>query len=311
MGKNQELHDARTAKKDEFYTQLVDVEKEMVNYTNYFEGKIVYCNCDNPRMSAFWEYFHKNFEKLKLKKLVSTYYSEKEPVYKSEYGGGNDQDISDCEKTLLKGNGDFSSEECQDILNGVDIVCSNPPFSLFRRYVSILMQYGKQFIILGNLNAITYKEIFPLIQNNKLWFGPSIHSGDREFMVPEDYPLKAAGYRIDNNGKKYIRVKGVRWFSNLDTNERHKELYLEKAYTKEEFPYYDNYPIINVDKTCNIPKDYFGIMGVPITFFDKYCPDQFEILGIANSARWIGQECFTIIDGKKKYNRLLIRQQEK
>ena len=310
MSKNNELYNARKSKKDEFYTQLIDIEKEMIYYIKYFENKIIYCNCDNPLISNFWVYFHKNFKAFKLKKLIATYYDSKEHSYKMEYCGGNDKDINNGIKTSLQSNGDFACEECINILKESDIICTNPPFSLFQRFVSILTQYNKKFIILGNLNAITYKEIFPLIKDNKLWFGPSIHSGDREFMVPDDYPLNAAGYRIDKDGNKYIRVKGVRWFSNLDTNQRHKQLNLKETYKPEIFPCYDNYNIINVDRTCNIPSDYFDIMGVPITFFDKYCPEQFEILGISNSARWIGYECFTIINGKKKYNRLLIRRKK-
>lgn len=178
----------------------------------------------------------------------------------------------------LHGDGDFRSAECIELLKQADIVVTNPPFSLFREYVAQLIAYNKKFLIIGNQNAITYKEIFPLIKGNKLWLGCSIHSGDREFGVPDDYPLMAANSRIDENGKKYIRVKGVRWFTNLDYKERHEELILYKRYNPEEYPKYDNYDAINVDKTADIPCDYDGVMGVPITFLDKYNPEQFEIV---------------------------------
>jgi hypothetical protein len=210
--------------------------------------------------------------------------------------------------TTLKGNGDFRSDECIELLKQADIVVTNPPFSLFREYVAQLVQYDKKFIIIGNVNSITYKEIFPLIKENRLWLGASIHSGDREFAVPDSYPLNAAGYRVDENGKKYIRVKGVRWFTNLDYPERHEELVLYKRYTPEEYPKYDNYDAINVDKTVEIPYDYDGIMGVPITFIDKYNPEQFEILG--DSRFHDGQDFsddINVLNGKTLYRRILIR----
>ena len=181
--------------------------------------------------------------------------------------------------TLLDGDGDFRSEESIGFLKEADVVVTNPPFSLFREFIAQLMEYKKDFIIIGNQNAISYKEIFPLLRDNKMWLGQSIHSGDREFRVPKDYPLDAAGARTDINGNKYIRVKGVRWYTNIDYSERHEDLILYKRYSSESYPKYDNYDAINVDKTVDIPKDYFGIMGVPITFLDKYNPDQFEIIG--------------------------------
>ena len=214
--------------------------------------------------------------------LFSQHDSER-AIYLEYYGDKNNNKTPDVEEIgvqYLKGDGDFRSEESIALLKQADIVVTNPPFSLFREYVAQLIQYDKKFIILGNLNAITYKEIFPLIKKNKLWFGPSIHSGDREFGVPDNYPLKAAGYRIDKNGRKFIRVKGIRWFTNLDYNERHEDLILYKTYNPEDYPKYDNYDAINVDKTKEIPMDYQGAMGVPITFLDKYNPDQFEIIGI-------------------------------
>ena len=289
---NSSLHQAKNAKKDEFYTQLTDIEKELRHYKEHFKDKVVYCNCDDPRVSSFFHYFSYNFEHLGLKKLITTCYKNQErdlfsrndsekAIYLEYDGDKNDNRIPDPEEIgirHLQGDGDFRNKECIELLKQVDIVVTNPPFSLFREYVAQLIEYDKQFLIIGNLNAITYKEIFKLIKENKIWLGESIHSGDREFGVPDDYPLKAAGYRIDNEGKKYIRVKGVRWFTNLDYKERHEDLILYKKYTPEEYPQYDNYDAINVDKTKDIPVDYQGAMGVPITFMDKFNPEQFEII---------------------------------
>jgi len=232
-------------------------------------------------------------------------------TYKLEYCGGNDNDITVGEKTILKNNGDFRSEECIEILKEADIVVTNPPFSLFREYVAQLIEYNKKFLIIGNVNAITYKEIFRLIKENKIWMGLSIHSGDREFRVPDYYPLNAAGFRIDENGIKYIRIKGVRWFTNLDYKERHENLILYKKYNMTDYPIYDNYDAINVDETKNIPMDYDGVMGVPITFLDKYNPDQFEILGID---RYIENNPHYghrfKINGREIYARILIKRKK-
>ena len=330
---NSSLTEAKRAKKDEFYTQLADIESELRHYREHFRGKSVFCNCDDPYESNFFRYFALNFNKLGLKELVATCYkgspivgtelrlSTRSP-YKvrirevADFDGNGAIDLADVallrrtrknELTELKGDGDFRSPECVELLKKADVVVTNPPFSLFREYVAQLIEHGKKFVIIGNVNAITYKEIFPLIKDNRIWFGASIHSGDREFEIPQDYPISAAGFRIDGNGRKFIRVKGVRWFTNLDYSERHENLILYKRYTPEAFPRYDNYDAINVDKTSEIPCDYEGIMGVPITFLDKYNPEQFEILGIANSARWIGYECLTIIKKKNIYNRIIIR----
>ena len=284
MAKNADLNKANQAKKDEFYTQLTDIEKEMRHYREHFRGKVVFCNCDDPEWSNFWRYFQLNFYELGLKKLISTHYEENKPSYRMDIvntDNGEQCGIPDYVKTPLKQNGDFRSPECIEILKEADIVITNPPFSLFREYIAQLIEYKKHFIILGNVNAITYKEVFPLIMNNQVWFGASIHSGDREFLVPDTYPLNASGYRIDADGKKYIRVKGVRWFTNLDYEERHELLPLYKYYTPEEYPHYDNYDAIEVSKTAEIPCDYDGVMGVPITYIDKYNPDQFEIIGMA------------------------------
>ena len=299
---NNNLHKAKDSKKDEFYTQLSDIENELKHYKTHFKDKIVYCNCDDPRVSNFFQYFSYNFEALGLKKLITTCYknqdaelfsqNESEQAIYLEYEGdknGNQvPDISEIGIRSLSGDGDFRSAECIELLKQADIVVTNPPFSLFREYVAQLIKYEKKFIIIGNLNAVTYKDIFKLVKENKLWFGKSIHSGDREFRVPNDYPLNAAGSRTDDDGNKYIRVKGVRWYTNLDYLERHEDLLLFKEYTPEEYPTYDNYDAINVDVTKNIPKDYKGAMGVPITFLDKYNPDQFEIDTLG-----IGEDNFT------------------
>ena len=292
---NKNLRDASKAKKDEFYTQLSDIEKELGHYEKHFKNKVVFCNCDDPWVSNFFHYFSYNFEKLGLKKLITTCYKNQQPdlfsqnnsekaIYLEYTGDKNDDKIPNPEEIgikHLKGDGDFRSPECIELLKQADIVVTNPPFSLFREYAARLVEYDKKFIIIGNLNAITYKEIFKLIKENKIWLGHSIHSGDREFGVPDDYPLNAASSRIDENGKKYIRVKGVRWYTNLDYEERHEDLPLyEKYYGNEDkYPKYDNYDAINIDKTKEIPEDYTGAMGVPITFLDKYNPEQFDIIG--------------------------------
>jgi hypothetical protein len=208
--------------------------------------------------------------------------------------------------SILKGNGDFRSEECVELLKQADIVVTNPPFSLFREYLAQLVKYDKEFIILGNMNAITYKEVFPLIKENKIWFGASIHSGDREFQVPESYPLNAAGSRIDENGNKFIRVKGVRWFTNIDYPQRHEDIILYKRYNSEEYPHYDNYDAINVNATNDIPYDYDGAIGVPITFLDKYNPEQFEIIKFRKG----DDEKDLSINGKCPYFRILIRKKK-
>ena len=314
---NANLHKAKNAKNDEFYTQLTDVSKEMMYYKEHFKDKIVFCNCDDPAWSAFWEYFHLNFAELGLKKLISTYYDKTKPTYKMEYSGGDDNDIKAGVKTPLEGNGDFRNKECLDLLDECDIVVTNPPFSLFREYVAVLMEHKKKFIILGNMNALTYKEIFPLIRDNQLWYGASIHSGDRKFYVPDNYPLEAAGCGVDEDGKRYIRVKGVRWYTNMDYSARHEELKLWKTYNESDFPKYENYDAINVNKYSEIPVDYNGVMGVPITILDFYCPEQFDILGI--SASWDETDIMKclklsethrhapIMNGKEVYRRIFIR----
>lgn len=301
---NKKLRTAKIDKKDEFYTQLSDIEKEIKHYRKHFKGKTVLCNCDDPRVSNFFHFFSYNFEKLGLKKLITTCFksqdrdlfsinNSEQAIYLEYTGDKNGDNIPNPDEIgirHLKGDGDFRSAECIALLKQADIVVTNPPFSLFREYISQLEQHNKKFVIIGNLNALTYRDIFKLVKEDKLWFGHSIHSGDREFRVPAYYPLNAAGSRVDEQGNKFIRVKGVRWFTNLDYDERHEDLILYKSYSKKEFPKYENFDAININKTKDIPMDYEGYMGVPITFLDKFNPDQFQIigLGISNSGLGIG-----------------------
>ena len=319
MAKNSGLSKAKNAKKDEFYTSYEVIQAEINHYEDKFKNKTVLCNCDDPFESNFCKFFLRNFNYLKLKRLICTSYStspivgqhltlvgwNEEPIKRgngyvmdiSEVPMANGRGVSDSDidsllksknsgVKKLKGDGDFRSDECIEYMKQADVVITNPPFSLFREYVAQLIEYEKNFLIIGNVNAITYKEIFPLIKDNKMWLGASIHSGDRKFYVPDDYPLKASGCGEDENGRKFIRVKGVRWFTNLDYTKRHEELVLYKKYygNEEEYPKYDNYDAINVDKTADIPCDYFEYMAVPITYTDKYNPDQFEIIN-ANDIR--------------------------
>ena len=361
---NSDLSAAKKAKKDEFYTDLVDIQKEISNYPDKFKNKVVFCNCDDPFESNFIKYFLMNFNRLGLKELIAAGYKISS-VGVAEVGTTNtsyalrvtdtskylvgeqkDLDLAGARRFLqtegervkipLVGNtaldengeqiqisvkepmidedgnpvlnskgkqktktvkqdlyyeaGDFRSDMSLALLKEADIVVTNPAFSTFREFVALLMKHKKQFLIIGNINAITYKEIFPLIRSNELWFGPSISSGDRKFYVPDDYPLDASGCGVDKEGRRFIRVKGVRWFTNIDHAKLHQmlPLNLDCVYECHEdvYPKYDNYDAINVDKTAEIPCDYEGVMGVPITFMDKYNPEQFEILGLAMGATW-------------------------
>ena len=289
------LTKAKLAKKDEFYTQLGDIEREAMHYREYFCGKTVLCNCDDPRVSNFFHYFSYNFEFLGLKKLISICYKNQErdlfttkatdrAIWLEYDGDKNGNRIPDPEEIgihYLDGDGDFRKEESINLLKRADVVVTNPPFSLFREYVAQLVKYDKKFLIIGNVNALKYKEIFPLIKQDKMWLGCSIHSGDREFGVPDDYPLEASSCRIDEKGRKFIRVKGVRWYTNIEHKERHEEMILYRKYDPAVYPKYVNYDAIEVSKTADIPCDYDGVMGVPITFMDKYNPDQFEIVGMS------------------------------
>lgn len=289
MAGNTNLHKANKAKKDEFYTQLSDIENELKHYKDHFKGKVVLCNCDDPRVSNFFTYFSLNFEKLGLKKLITTCYKSSDMElfstnsdvralcleYCGDKNGNSVPDVEEIGVRELKGDGDFRSKECIELLKEADIVVTNPPFSLFREYVAQLMEYDKKFIIVGHQNALGYKEIFPYIKNNRIWLGYGFKGGATHFISKYEDTAKSG-----NHKEGMIRVSGVVWFTNLEISKRNEELILYKKYTPEEYPKYENYDAINVDKTADIPMDYYGVMGVPITFLDKYCPEQFEILGL-------------------------------
>ena len=317
---NANLTNAKKAKNDEFYTQLTDIEKEMRHYKDFFKGKVVYCNCDDARESNFFKYFSLNFEHLGLKKLISTGFKADGKgvvlIYEGDKNGNRKVDNEEIVVNELQGNGDFRSAECIEFLKEADVVVTNPPFSLFREYVAQLMEYGKKFLIIGNQNAITYKEIFPYIKNNELWLGLSMNGSNRWFQAPDDYEVKenAAGYKVID-GKKYYFVNGVTWFTNIPHNKRNEELDLYRKYDADAYPKYDNYDAIEVSKVADIPMDYKGVMGVPITFLYKYNPSQFEIIGITENADYLkslyinGCQKYDrpYINGKRIYSRLLIK----
>lgn len=354
MAGNSNLGKAKTGKNDEFYTQLADIEAELKHYRKHFKDKIVFCNCDDPYESNFFKYFAMNFNYLGLKKLIATCYKgspitytqlnmfgdekivrvvkkEKTP-YKIEItevvdaNGDGAVDLTDIEYllqnnkntlSLLNGDGDFRSEECVELLKEVDVVVTNPPFSLFREYVAQLFEYDKKFIIIGNQNAITYKEIFPLLKQNKMWLG--FHCGDMAFTVPEYYEERETRFWIDESGQRWRSMGNICWYTNLDHKKRHEELELYKKYNSVEYPEYDNYKAINIDKVTDIPEDYFGIMGVPVTFLDKYNPEQFEILDANNYKKndkvptkkhGLIKDKDGSINGKPKYARILIRRKQ-
>jgi len=274
------LQKAKDAKEDEFYTQITDIEKELRHYKHHFRDKVIFCNCDDPEYSNFWRYFQLNFYELGLKKLISTHYEESKASYRMDIvsnDSGEQCGIPDFVKTPLIQNGDFRSPECIEILKEADIVITNPPFSLFREYVAILMEYNKKFLIIGNQNAITYKEIFALLKEGKMWLGNN--NGDMEFVVPSYYEPRATRYR-EENGIKYRSMGNTCWFSNLDFAKRHENLILYKDYTPEEYPEYVNYNAINCDNYAVIPNDYYGVIGVPITFLYHHNPEQFEIVAL-------------------------------
>lgn len=317
MSKNNNLHTAKATKNDEFYTQLEDIENELKYYKDYFKGKVVYCNCDgflNKEKSNFFIYFSLNYEFLGLKGLICTKYNPNGKGRKYEYygdlNGNNYPDEEEVFTSELEGDGDFRSEECIGLLKKCDIVCTNPPFSLFRQYVAQLFEYKKDFLIIGNVNAISYKEVFPLIKENKMWLGVSSFNKGMYFGVPDDYTY-ADTYKFDRerNGKKVMRVSSICWFTNLDHKKRHEELVLYKKYNTEEYPKYDNYDAIEVGKTKDIPMDYNGIMGVPITFLDKYCPEQFEIVGqmMTTKVTEFNYGHRFNLNGKEMYARILIK----
>ena len=351
MAKNRNLNTAARAKKDEFYTQLADIERELYHYQKFFKGKVVLCNCDDPYESNFFKYFTIFFTHLELKKLIATCYAGS-PVVQTEldfFGTPNENphfdkrtqaikfevneikdlngdgaaDLLDVRLlletdknsvTYLEGDGDFRSPECIEALKEADIVVTNPPFSLFREYVAQLIRYDKKFLIIGNINCITYKEIFPLIKSNKIWLGYGMGRAISGFNVPETYELYGTEARVDAKGRRIVSTNQCLWLTNIDIVKRHEDIILFKRYADEPelFPHYDNYDAIEVPKTAFIPCDYFGVMGVPITFLDKYNPDQFEILGKIDSGAIdeynLGNP---IINGKNKYKRIAIRRRRR
>ncbi len=316
---NQTLHIAKSAKKDEFYTQLSDIESELRYYEKHFKNKVVFCNCDDPRNSNFFNYFAYSFEKLGLKRLITTCYKNQETdlffqeetekaVFLEYTGDKNGNKIPDAEEIglkPLKGDGDFRSKESIALLKQADIVVTNPPFSLFREYVDQLVKYDKKFLIIGNINAITYKEIFKLIKENKAWLGVNMGRGISGFIVPDHYELYGTETRIDEFGNRIISPNNCLWLTNLDTFKRHEDILLTKKYygRETEYPKFDNYDAINVNKTQDIPLDYKGVMGVPITFLHKYNPEQFELIKFRKG----NDEKDLSINGKCPYFRILIR----
>lgn len=305
---NANLSNAKREKNDEFYTQLSDIENELKHYKSHFAGKVVYCNCDDARESNFFRFFQKKFNDYGLKKLITTSYNENGHgsvlVYEGDTNGNGKLDDNEVKVSELKGNGDFRSKECIELLKESDIVVTNPPFSLFREFIATLVQYDKKFLVIGNNNAITYKEIFPLIKENKLWLGFSDNK-TMEFVMPDSY--EKYNY-IDKKGRKIGKVPAISWFTNLEHSKRNEEIILYKKYTQEEFPKYDNYDAIEVSKVCEIPKDYNGVMGVPITFLGKYNPSQFEIVGDAcNGSDSIYDLFKPRLNNKFIYKRILIR----
>jgi hypothetical protein len=323
---NKNLNNAKAGKKDEFYTELTDIEKELRHYKDHFKGKTVFCNCDDPRVSNFFHYFSHKFEDLELKKLITTCYKNQErdlfSTNKSEsaiwleYNGDKNGDRVPNPEEIgihkLKGDGDFRSPESISLLTQADIIVTNPPFSLFREYVAQLIEHDKKFIIVGHQNALTYKEIFPLIKENKVWLGYGFNGGAAHFINTQYEDYATAG----NHKEGKIRVSGVHWFTNLDTRKRHEDLILYKTYNKKEFPTYDNYDAIEVSKTKDIPMDYKGVMGVPITFMDKYNPDQFEIIGATESegkgfsnGLWNEESkvAQAMVNGERVYKRIFIK----
>lgn len=322
------LHKAKSEKNDEFYTILSDIEKELRHYKKHFKNKVVLCNCDDPRVSNFFHYFSYNFEQLGLKKLITTCYknqnadlfsehkSEK-AIYLEYSGDRNQNNIPDSKEIGIKhlmGDGDFRSKECIELLKQADIVVTNPPFSLFREYVTQLMEYDKKFLIVGTWNAITYKEIFKLIRDNKVWIGVNSNRNFSGFIVPKHYTLYGTEARLDENGNRIISTNNTCWFTNLDISKRHEDLILYKTYNKAEYPTYDNYNAIEVGNTADIPMDYKRVMGVPVTFLNKYNPEQFELIGMGedngtgySGGVWNGGSKSCLVNGKAKFKRVFIR----
>ena len=320
---NTSLHAAKDAKNDEFYTRLEDINEEMNHYEDKFRGKVVFCNCDDPKWSNFWKYFHLNFEYLGLKKLITTHYEPDDiQSYKIEYTGGNDEDFEDGVITPLTQNGDFRSPECLALLDEADIVVTNPPFSLFREYIQVLVKHNKEFIVIGPKNAITYKEIFPLIRDTKLWLGFGFKAGNAYFIVPDGADVSQYAKGVYDAETNTVKFRNCTWFTNIDHAKRHETIDTTYSYAKKDklypdlYPKYTSYDVIEVSKLAEIPMDYNGVMGVPITFMDKFNPDQFEIIGMAEDngkglsgkdAKWDGTTPHCIVNGKAQYKRIFIR----
>ena len=306
---NKNLNNAKAAKQDEFYTRREDIERELTHYEEHFHGKTVYCNCDDPEMSEFWRFFVRVFWTYKLKKLLATHYEpdEKKSSYKLELIADKPKMfVQDGPiKTEIPSNGDFRSKCCVELLQEADIVVTNPPFSLFREYIAQLMEHDKKFVIIGSQNAITYKEVFPLLSQNRMWFGYGFAKGDAFFRIPkENAPNYAAG--VYNSETGYVHFRNCTWFTNLDIPKRHIPLDLRgNYYTPEKYPKYDNYDAIEVSKINDIPCDYDGVMGVPVTFLDKYCPEQFEIVG--NEYTLGIEKGRAYLNNKRLYSRVFIR----
>lgn len=341
---NSNLHDSAKNKQDEFYTQLSLIENELKHYKSHFRGKVVFCNCDDPYESNFFKYFAMNFNALGLKKLIATCYATSPFVYTQFTLSGEEEffaqensfrttrpykveitavgdetgdgriglaDVAYLMRnrnnvlTLLEGDGDFRSPECVELLKEADIVVTNPPFSLFREYVAQLEEYRKKYVIVGNMNAVTYKEIFPLIAQNRMWLG--YNSGHYWFRVPDSYEEKKTDFKMDETGQKWRRMGNICWFTNLDIEKRHEDMTIFRHYTPEAYPKYDNYDAIHISKTSDIPCDYFELMAVPITFMQYYSPDQFEIIGIANHGCDSEYDLFKpVLNGKDQFKRIII-----
>jgi hypothetical protein len=321
---NRNLNAAKASKQDEFYTQLSDIEKELRHYTAHFNGKTVLCNCDDPRVSNFFHYFSHNFARLKLKRLVTTCYKNQQPDLFSrnesekaiylEYLGDRDgnrvPDPGEIGLHELKCDGDFRSSECVELLKQADIVVTNPPFSLFREYVQQLIEHDKKFLIIGNFHAVTYKEIFKLLKENRIWLG---YSHPVAFVVPDHYEMRDVRSWRDEKGTNWRSLGNACWFTNLDIAKRHEDLVLFKNYTPQQYPTYDNYDAIEVKRYQDIPADFDGVMGVPVTFLEKYNPEQFEILG---SNRGVDQDPNRVygrgshLNGKETFKRLFIRRRK-
>ena len=300
MADSDNLRNAKVVKNDEYYTKASDIENELRHYKEHFRGKTILCNCDDPTWSEFWRYFHLNFAFLGLKKLISTHYDSDKPTYKMVYEGGNDADYEVGEKTKFMQNGDFESKECLDLLDECDIVATNPPFSLARRYLRTLMEHNKKFVIVGDLNWITYKEVFPLITENRIWLG---NNHIKEFRQP-DGTFKQFGNKL--------------WFTNLDIPKRHEKLILWEHYSPDKYPKFDNFDAISVNKVNEIPCDYDGLMGVPVSYLDRWNPDQFEVVGadfqlaqpemLPDGKKGTGRFYLCEDDGRKRlYSRIVIR----